>query len=115
MQIDLDHPRCPRSSGDDSSWVVANQMGPHALWLIEALTEVLPIQRGTRVLDLGCGRAMTSIFLANEFGAHVTAADLWIPADENQRRIETANAGDRVPQPGVLLRQLAVIRRVVEV
>jgi cyclopropane fatty-acyl-phospholipid synthase-like methyltransferase len=96
VDIDLDHPRFPRSSGYDASWVAANQMGPHALWLIEALTEVLTIEPGTRVLDLGCGRAMTSIFLANEFGAHVTAADLWIPADENQQRIEAANAGDRV-------------------
>lgn len=96
MEIDLDHPRYPRSSTYDASWVVANQMGPHALWLIEALTEVPPIRPGSRVLDLGCGRAMTSIFLANEFGAHVTAADLWIPADENQRRIEAADAADRV-------------------
>ena len=74
----LFHPRYTRSNGYDPEWVFENQMGPHALWLLESLTEVLPIAPGTRVLDLGCGRAMTSIFLAREFGAEVWAADLWI-------------------------------------
>ena len=59
-------------------------MGPNALWLMEALAEVLPIEPGMRVLDLGCGRAMTSIFLAKEFGAEVWATDLWIDASANQ-------------------------------
>ena len=65
----LGHPRYPRSNAYDPDWVFENQMGPNALWLMESLTEVLPIQPGMRVLDLGCGRAMTSIFLAKEFGA----------------------------------------------
>src|SRR5262249_7842204 len=60
------HPRYTRSNGYDPEWVFQNQMGPHALWLLESLTEVLPIDPGMRVLDLGCGRAMTSIFLARE-------------------------------------------------
>ena len=45
---------------------------------------MLPIEPGTRVLDLGCGRAMTSIFLAREFGAEVWATDLWIAAEDNE-------------------------------
>jgi SAM-dependent methyltransferase len=65
-------------------------MGPNALWLMEALVEALPIEPGTRVLDLGCGRAMTSIFLAKEFGAEVWATDLWIQASANQARIRDA-------------------------
>lgn len=92
----LTHDRYVRSNGYDPDWVVANQMGPNALWLLEALTEVLPIERGARVLDLGCGRAMTSIFLAREFGARVTAADLWIPADENRARIAEAGVDELV-------------------
>ena len=54
----LRHHRYVRSNGYDPAWVVENQMGPHPLWLLEALTEVLPIEPGMRVLDLGCGRAM---------------------------------------------------------
>lgn len=59
-------------------------MGPNALWLIEALTEVMPIERGMRILDLGCGTALTSIFLAKEFDAEVWATDLWTEASANQ-------------------------------
>jgi SAM-dependent methyltransferase len=83
----LHHPRYPRSNSYDPQWVLDNQMGPNALWLIEALTDVMQIAEGMRVLDLGCGTAMTSIFLAKEFGAQVWATDLWIEASANQRRI----------------------------
>lgn len=58
-------------------------MGPNALWLVEWLAEALPLRAGMRVLDLGCGRAMTSIFLAREFGVQVWATDFWITPDYN--------------------------------
>lgn len=92
----LHHERYVRSNTYDPDWVIANQMGPSALWLLESLTEVLPIDAGSKVLDLGCGRAMTSIFLAREFGAEVTALDLWIDAEENQQRIDAAGVGGLV-------------------
>jgi SAM-dependent methyltransferase len=92
----LHHPRYPRSNGYDEDWVRQHQMGPHVLWLTESLLEVLPIAPGDRVLDLGCGTAMSSIFLARECGARVWATDLWIPAADNQRRIEEAGVGDLV-------------------
>lgn len=65
-------------------------MGPNVLWLAESLSQVLEFRPGMRVLDLGCGRAVSSIFLAKEFGAQVWAADLWIKPTENLRRIEEA-------------------------
>lgn len=92
----LKHPRYPRSNGYDPAWIAENQMGPNALWLLESLTEIMPIEPGMRILDLGCGRAMTSIFLAKEFGARVWATDLWIDAEENQQRIVDAGVADLV-------------------
>jgi SAM-dependent methyltransferase len=92
----LHHDRYPRSTAYDPEWVLANQMGPHALWLLESLTELLVIEPGTRILDLGCGKAMTSIFLAKEFGARVWAADLWIPAEETHQRIVAAGVENLV-------------------
>lgn len=92
----LFHPRYTRSNGYDPEWVLENQMGPHALWQLESLCEVLPIEPGERVLDLGCGRAMTSVFLAREFGAEVWAADLWIAAEDNEARIRAAGLEDVV-------------------
>jgi len=95
-QNPLDHERYRRASTYDPAWVMANQMGPNALWLMEALCEIVEPTEGMRVLDLGCGTAMTSIFLAREYGAEVWATDLWIPASENRERIEAAGVADRV-------------------
>jgi len=49
-----------------------------------------------RVLDLGCGKALSSIFLAKEYGVQVWAADFWIKATDNYDRIRQAEVEDRV-------------------
>jgi len=49
-----------------------------------------------RVLDLGCGRGVSSIFLAKEYGVLVWATDLRINATDNFRRIQEAGVADRV-------------------
>lgn len=86
----------PRSGSYDPDWILDNQMGPNALWLVEWLIQVLPLKPGMRVLDLGCGRALTSIFMAKEFGVQVWAADLWITPDNNRKRAEDAGVGQSV-------------------
>lgn len=96
LKLELNHKRYPRAGNYDPHWVINNQMGPNALWLLEALTHVLPIEAGMKVLDLGCGKAMTSIFLAKEFEAEVWATDLWIEADDNLARIRDAGVEDLV-------------------
>ncbi len=96
LEVQLDHERYPRARNYDPRWVIENQMGPNALWLMEALTQVLPIEPGMKVLDLGCGKALTSIFLAKEFGAEVWATDLWIQAEDNLTRIREAGVEDQV-------------------
>jgi SAM-dependent methyltransferase len=70
--------------------------GANALWLTEWLAEALDLQPGMRVLDLGCGRAMSSIFLRREFGVQVWATDLWCSASENLQRIRDAGVEDGV-------------------
>jgi len=92
----MQHPDYPRASAYAPEWTYRNSMGPHVLWLTDALTQVLPLAPGMRVLDLGCGTAISSIFLAREHGAQVFAADLWIEPSLNRARIEEAGVGDRV-------------------
>ena len=92
----LNKPRFPRSSNYDGRWVLDNMMGPHVLWLAEHLSEVLGFTPGMRVLDLGCGKAISSIFLAREFGVQVVAADLWI----EPTRECAAHRGGRGRGPG---------------
>jgi SAM-dependent methyltransferase len=71
-------------------------MGSNTLWMTEWLCERLNLQPGMRVLDLGCGRAKSSIFLAREFGVEVWATDLWIAASENWQRIRDAGLEKQV-------------------
>ncbi len=82
--------RFPRSNKYDPQWILSNQMGPNALWLTESLSSHMTFQPGMRVLDMGCGTALSSIFLAKEFGVQVWANDLWIRAEDNYERIASA-------------------------
>ena len=86
----------PRTEKYDNSWVEQNWMGPNPLWLLEDLCEHIDLRPGMKVLDMGCGKGITSVFLAKEYGVTVFANDLWISATDNQRRFEEAGVADRV-------------------
>jgi SAM-dependent methyltransferase len=92
----LVHKQFPRSNRYDPQWVISNQMGLNPLWLTEWLCEKMPLRSGMRVLDLGCGKALSSIFLASEYSIQVWAADLWIKPTDNYHRIRQAGVEDRV-------------------
>lgn len=77
----------PLSSKYDPDWIIDNQMGSHCLWLLESLVQVMDISPGMKILDMGCGKAISSIFLAKEFGVQVWANDLWVSAADNWKRI----------------------------
>ena len=89
--------RFPRSAKYHPQWVLASLSGAaNALWLCEWLAAALDLRPGLRVLDLGCGRAASSIFLRREFGVQVWATDLWFSASENLQRIRDACADEGV-------------------
>lgn len=89
--------RFPRSSRYDPEWLIAGASGgANTLWLAEWLAEAMDLSPGMRVLDLGCGRAMSSIFLRRELGVQVWAADLWFDPSENFQRIRDAGVEDGV-------------------
>ena len=73
----------PRSAKYDPQWIIDNMMGPN----VESLTQVMALEPGMRVLDMGCGKALSSIFLAKEFGLQIWATDLWLSASANWGRI----------------------------
>jgi len=89
--------RFPRSNQYHPEWVTASVSGSaNSLWLTEWLTTAMDLRPGQRVLDLGCGRASSSIFLRREFGVQVWATDLWFSASENIQRIRDAGVEDGV-------------------
>jgi cyclopropane fatty-acyl-phospholipid synthase-like methyltransferase len=73
-------------------------MGPNSFRLLEELLRRNPfVTRFDRTLDLGCGMALTSVFLANETPAKsVYAFDLWVNATDNLKRIRELSLEDRI-------------------
>jgi SAM-dependent methyltransferase len=96
LQEKLSLSQFPLSAKYDIKWAIENEMGPSSLWLMEYLSEKLEFKKGIRILDIGCGKAMSSIFLAKEFGVQIIAADLWINASENMKRIKEKDVEEYV-------------------
>ena len=73
-------------------------MGPNSLRILEELFQRHPLSLTSdeKVLDLGCGKGLTSYAIARETGATVYANDLWIAAEENARRFAAWGVGEQV-------------------
>jgi cyclopropane fatty-acyl-phospholipid synthase-like methyltransferase len=86
----------PRAATYDPQWQVDTAMGPNPLWFAEALSQVMALEPGMRVLDLGCGKGATSVFFAQQFDVTVWAVELWTPVTEVWRTVRDAGASDTV-------------------
>ena len=73
-------------------------MGPNSFRLLDELIRRTHFEVCyDRTLDLGCGMALTSVFLANETSAKsVYAFDLWISVTDNLKRIRELSLEDRI-------------------
>lgn len=86
-------PHFPRASSYNPDWILATVSGgANSLWLTEWLTSAMDLRPGMRVLDLGCGRGASSVFLHREFGVHVWSTDLWFDAEDRAQRVRDAGA-----------------------
>ena len=73
-------------------------MGPNSLRILEELLvkHNLAISSDALVLDLGCGKGLTSLAIAKETGAKVFANDLWISAEDNSKRFANWGASEQI-------------------
>ena len=73
-------------------------MGPNSARILEELLKQYPLQLSNKnkVLDLGCGKGLTSLILARETGAKVYANDLWISAEDNKKRFEDWGVDEQI-------------------
>lgn len=71
-------------------------MGPNSLRLLDEMLERHPIENGLRIMDLGCGKGLTSLFLAKETDAQVFATDLWCSATDNFKQFREWEISDSV-------------------
>lgn len=75
----------PLSNAYDQDLVRQKIMGPNPLKLMEELLAGCGIPQGAVVMDLGSGQGITSVMLAQDFGFHVFACDLWSDPTDNLR------------------------------
>ena len=85
-----------RTEKYDKDFLKPNMMGPNSMMILEELLEKVHLKPGMRVLDLGCGNGLTSVFLAKEYGVQVFALDLWISATDNYRRFREDRKSTRL-------------------
>ncbi len=70
----------------EKEYVSQNLMGPNAITLLEEAMCAINLDSAERILDLGCGMGLTSMYLADHTCATIYAMDLWITAAENFKR-----------------------------
>lgn len=71
-------------------------LGAGGLFLALDMARIMQVKEGMRILDLGAGHCLTSIFLAKRYRAKVIAADLNVDSSENWNRIKEAKVTDSV-------------------
>ena len=73
-------------------------MGPSSVRILAELFDKCPLRLASDslILDLGCGKGLTSLVLARETGARICASDLWISSEENGKRFAQWGILDRV-------------------
>ena len=73
----------------------AAMMGPNAMRISEEMASYLDINQSMRILDLGCGCGLSTLLLAQKYGATVFAADLWISPTDNAERFQAFGLTDK--------------------
>lgn len=70
--------------------------GGGGLYLATHMLRTLRIQPNDLVLDLGCGKGETSIFLAKHYGARVVAMDLWTSKEFLNEKFKSHGYADHI-------------------
>lgn len=66
-----------------------NLMGPDTTIITKELIKNIKLKKNAKILDLGCGKGLSSIILAKKFKkAQIFAVDLWINPEENYNRFK---------------------------
>jgi SAM-dependent methyltransferase len=86
----------PELQGYSDEEIWRDRGGPGALYLAARMSRYMSLQKGDKVLDLGCGEGESSIFLAKHFGVGVVAADLWTDAEFLHEKFERRGFGSQI-------------------
>jgi len=70
--------------------------GPNGIRQSEELASFFTITKDMKILDLGCGLGLSSLYLAQEYGATVFATDLFADPTENDERFQTLGIAEKI-------------------
>jgi len=70
--------------------------GPNGVRQAEELASHFTITKDMKILDLGCGMGLSSLYLVQEYGANVFATDLYADPTENHERFQTLGIADKI-------------------
>lgn len=95
-RLNPEHDQWLRGKSADEIHGNGEWMAPGGPFLAQLMADRIAPKCGERILDLGCGRGQSSVFLAARYGVQVVSVDLWVPAEERNARAAAAGAGSRV-------------------
>ena len=76
-----EHANYPELEGYARDDIYRDFFGGGGLYLVVRMVRTLNLQPGQKVLDLGCGKGESSVFMVKHYGVQVTALDLWTSAE----------------------------------
>ena len=70
--------------------------GPNGIRQAEELASHFTITKDMKILDLGCGPGLSSLYLVQAHGAEVFATDLLVDPTENYERFQSLGIADKI-------------------
>ncbi|MCL2412092.1 MAG: class I SAM-dependent methyltransferase [Treponema sp.] len=74
----------------------ATMWGPNGIRQSEELASHFAITKDMKILDLGCGMGLSSLYLAQEYGAEVFATDLYADPTQNHENFQSLGIADKI-------------------
>jgi SAM-dependent methyltransferase len=91
-----DRTKYPELNGYSDDDCYRDFFGGGGLYLAVEMLRTLRLRAGDLVLDLGCGKGATSLFLAKHYGVRVVALDLWTSEEYLKEKFRLQGYADRI-------------------
>lgn len=80
----------------DAIYGHGDNMAPGGLYLASRMTRSADLEPGDLVLDIGCGKGDSSLFLARHFGVRVICFDLWTESNSLRKKFDREGYGAEI-------------------